>query len=282
MAHSQRVSLAKYSSNTVSSSPLITVISNVGVNPTSKRRGRVDQGGSELPAMNAVPASLPINVTRGDTQRSQNSSNVNTSGEKIRSKSLKIVLIPNEEATFERATAKNKTFEAPKVPSVSVCLQRFYSTVLKEWCSVSFASRNSSEVCWVHGFPETRRTEKKRPSIRLKMKPLHEEEEEQEPKDTLMVEQVDNKLAPDEPSPPKKTDDYPRAYHSLEFFPYNPLPEQLEKVIFPHRSKPLADYDDPYWPTKTVCLQLVQEVRQNPQLANFPGTFLPPAARGAE
>lgn len=267
----------------MSSFPLQVLYSpNAGVNPSSKRRGRVDQGGSELPATDAVPASLPINITTGVTQRSRNSSNASTTGEKIRSKSLKIVLIPNEEASFERATAKNQTFEAPKVPSVSVCLQRFYSTVLREWCSVNFASRNSSEVCWVHGFPETRRTEKKRPSIRLKMKPLPEEEEEEQEQKESLIEQVDNTLTSDKPSPPKRTDDYPRAYHSLEFFPYNPLPDQLEKVIFPHRSKPLADYDDPYWPTKMVCLQLVQEVRQNPQLANFPGTFLPPAARGAE
>lgn len=76
--------------------------------------------------------------------------------------------------------------------------------------------------------------------------------------------------------------DYPLLYHSLEFLPYNPLPEQLEKVIFPIRTNPLASYDDPYWPSKGPCLNLVQEVRDNPQIASFPGTFLPPSARGAE
>ena len=76
--------------------------------------------------------------------------------------------------------------------------------------------------------------------------------------------------------------DYPESYHNLDFLPYNPLPTQLEELIFPDRSVPLADYDDPYWPIKTDCLALVGELRENPHLASFTGTFLTPEARGAE
>ncbi len=127
-------------------------------------------------------------------------------------------------------------------------------------------------MCWLAQNHVPRPTDRKRPSIRLKMQPLPADEEEptlEQPKP------IDMPFS-------KQTDEYPLSYHSLEFLPYSPLPDQLEKVIFPYRTSPLADHDDPYWPTKVACLDLVQEVRANPQLANFPGTFLPPAARGAE
>ena len=76
--------------------------------------------------------------------------------------------------------------------------------------------------------------------------------------------------------------EYPATYRSLKFLPYNPLPVQLEEVVFPDRSHPLALYDDPYWPSKAECLDLVSALRWTGMVPGFTGTFLTPEARGAE
>ena len=70
---------------------------------------------------------------------------------------------------------------------------------------------------------------------------------------------------------------YTRAYRDMEFLPYHALPLSLEEAIFLNRGTPLADYDDPYWPTKLHCLQLVES---SGNLPKFTGTFLTPEARG--
>ena len=75
--------------------------------------------------------------------------------------------------------------------------------------------------------------------------------------------------------------EYPLDYHNLEFLPYNPLPDQLESVIFPKRHSPLPLYHDPYWPRKKECLDLVKDLKGNPQLVSYTGTFITPEARGA-
>ena len=77
-------------------------------------------------------------------------------------------------------------------------------------------------------------------------------------------------------------DSYPEAYRVMEFLPYNPLPAQLEEVIFPHRSSPLVLYDDPFWPSKSECLELVYSLKNMQSAMGFTGTFLTPEARGAE
>ena len=70
---------------------------------------------------------------------------------------------------------------------------------------------------------------------------------------------------------------YTKAYRQMEFLPYHSLPSSLEEVIFPNQGTTLADYDDPYWPTKLHCLQLVES---SGNLPKFTGTFLTPEARG--
>ena len=77
--------------------------------------------------------------------------------------------------------------------------------------------------------------------------------------------------------------EYSPAYQAMEFLPYNPLPAQLEETIFPDRARPLATFDDPYWPSKADCLRLVDSLRGTASaLASFTGTFLSPEARGVE
>lgn len=76
--------------------------------------------------------------------------------------------------------------------------------------------------------------------------------------------------------------EYPQTYHSLEFLPFNPVPEQLDAILFPHKESPLPLYDDPYWPTKQDCLKLLGEIRGKPNYVAFTGTFITPEARGAE
>ena len=68
-----------------------------------------------------------------------------------------------------------------------------------------------------------------------------------------------------------------RHIDKMEFLPYHSLPSSLEEVIFPNQGTTLADYDDPYWPTKLHCLQLVES---SGNLPKFTGTFLTPEARG--
>ena len=72
------------------------------------------------------------------------------------------------------------------------------------------------------------------------------------------------------------------SYRGMEFLPYNPLPAQLDEAIFPDRSSPLAPYDDPMWPGKGECLEMVATLKSSSPIARFSGTFLTPEARGAE
>ena len=74
-----------------------------------------------------------------------------------------------------------------------------------------------------------------------------------------------------------KSNKYTEAYRQMEFLPFYSLPASLEEVIFPDRSNPPAEYDDPFWPTKLQCLQLVESAGNLPK---FTGTFLTPEARG--
>lgn len=77
----------------------------------------------------------------------------------------------------------------------------------------------------------------------------------------------------------KKSSKYTEAYRRMEFLPYTALPASLEQVIFPNHTPSSADdYNDPYWPTKTQCLELVEGLTDN--LPQFTGTFLTPEARG--
>lgn len=80
-------------------------------------------------------------------------------------------------------------------------------------------------------------------------------------------------------SPPRE---YPQMYYNLEFLPYNPIPDRLDSMLFPYKENPLPLYDDPYWPTKRECLNLLGEIRAKPNYVAFTGTFITPEARGAE
>lgn len=81
-------------------------------------------------------------------------------------------------------------------------------------------------------------------------------------------------------NPPPR--EYPQMYYNLEFLPYNPIPERLDAMLLPFKENPLPLYDDPYWPTKRECLNLLGEIRAKPNYVAFTGTFITPEARGAE
>ena len=81
-------------------------------------------------------------------------------------------------------------------------------------------------------------------------------------------------------NPPPR--EYPQMYYNLEFLPYNPIPERLDAMLLPFKENPLPLYDDPYWPTKRECLNLLGEIRAKPNYVTFTGTFITPEARGAE
>ncbi len=72
----------------------------------------------------------------------------------------------------------------------------------------------------------------------------------------------------------KKTK-YTEAYKQMEFIPYNALPQQLEEAVF-SSSSPVI-FNDPYWPNKRQCLELVEDASDH--LPRFTGTFLTPEAR---
>lgn len=105
-----------------------------------------------------------------------------------------------------------------------------------------------------------------------------------------MFDHIEHELTPQITSPdgareiqaPTPHKEYPRSYHTLQFLPYNPLPDQLEALIFPWRPRnaPLPLYNDPYWPRKQECLELVGELKEDPKLSSFTGTFINPEARG--
>ena len=93
---------------------------------------------------------------------------------------------------------------------------------------------------------------------------------------------VDVSSPPTNPSspggaPPTNPHGYLEAYRSIEFLPYHPLPSELEELMFPHLTSPLHPIDDPFWPTKAECLDLIGSDHNWPQ---FTGIFLTPEARG--
>ena len=77
---------------------------------------------------------------------------------------------------------------------------------------------------------------------------------------------------------PEKKTKYTEAYKQMEFIPYNALPPQIEEVVFPSSST--AVFNDPYWPNKKQCLELVEDASDH--LPRFTGTFLSPEARGVK
>ena len=77
-----------------------------------------------------------------------------------------------------------------------------------------------------------------------------------------------------------KVSEYSSVYQALEFLPYNPLPIEMEELIFPERSRPLAIFDDPYWPNKASCIKLVESLKGTSALSTFTGTYLSPEAKG--
>ena len=76
---------------------------------------------------------------------------------------------------------------------------------------------------------------------------------------------------------------YSTFYQALEFLPYNPLPTEIEDTIFPEKGRPLAIFDDPYWPNKANCIKLVDSLKGTASaLSSFTGTYLSPEAKDVE
>ena len=69
---------------------------------------------------------------------------------------------------------------------------------------------------------------------------------------------------------------YTDTYRLMEFPPYSALNPSLEEIVFPDKLNPPAEFDDPFWPTKSQCLELVESTNSLPR---FTGTFLTPEAR---
>ena len=95
---------------------------------------------------------------------------------------------------------------------------------------------------------------------------------------------IDKKIADKnvEFSKPKSTEsEYSAMYQQLEFLPFNLLPTDMDELIFPERLRPLAIFDDPYWPNKASCIKLVETLKGAPAaLSTFTGTYLSPEAKG--
>ena len=284
----------------------------------------------------SITGSMNGSTATGEAIAQSNSS----TGEKIRSHNLRLVLKPlpieDDEESLESETSTKPSTDSAfddvrssvsrhyvlAVPSVRMCMQRFYSTIFKAWCdsfcidltSSQHLTTQSTETCAVTESvgksvcdqksqseggtvgkgrrKHCQRTQTNCPNSRsrprLKLRQIEDDEQDlphlstyPDVKETSIFDYIEPDKVKNLPTPSGQKE-YPLSYHSLAFLPYNPLPEQLEKVIFPSRTNPLAAFDDPYWPAKGPCLALVQEVRENPHIASFPGTFLPPAARGAE
>ena len=71
---------------------------------------------------------------------------------------------------------------------------------------------------------------------------------------------------------------YTETYRQMEFIPYHPLPIAIEEAIFPVYTSRYVEHDDPLWPNKLQCLELVEGASDG--LPRFTGTFLTPEARG--
>lgn len=76
---------------------------------------------------------------------------------------------------------------------------------------------------------------------------------------------------------PKKPSRYTEAYRLMDFLPYSALSPTMEELVFSNKT-PSIDYNDPYWPSKSQCLEVVEGLSDN--LPRFTGTFLTPEAHG--
>jgi hypothetical protein len=80
-----------------------------------------------------------------------------------------------------------------------------------------------------------------------------------------------------------KESQFSSVYRELEFLPYNPLPIELDELIFPEKSRPLQIFDDPYWPSKASCVKLVETLGEaSSSLSAYTGTYLSPGAKGVK
>ena len=70
---------------------------------------------------------------------------------------------------------------------------------------------------------------------------------------------------------------YTETYRQMEFNPYQPLPVAIEGLLYPVHTGRYVEYDDPLWPNKMQCLELVEAASDG--LPRFTGTFLTPEAR---
>lgn len=80
-----------------------------------------------------------------------------------------------------------------------------------------------------------------------------------------------------------KKSSYSTIYRNLEFLPYNPLPSELDDLIFPDKSRPLALFDDPFWPGKANCISLAESLEgTTSSMSAYTGTYLSPKSKGIE
>ena len=76
---------------------------------------------------------------------------------------------------------------------------------------------------------------------------------------------------------------FSKIFQKLEFLPYNPLPVDLDELVFPEKSRPLQIFDDPYWPSKSSCIRLVETLgTASTSFSSYTGTYLSPNAKGAK
>ena len=156
--------------------------------------------------------------------------------------------------------------------------------------SLNCALVNGQTECLRALQEQLRRVEERRK--KQKNDVLMRDKEEKKERSSLKIEIDDSSSnSPDPPSDSRPTVEfvaskdskYSSAYRVLEFLPYNPLPTEVEHLIFPERSRPLAIYDDPYWPNKANCIKLVESLAGSKSgLSSFTGTYLSPEARGVE
>ena len=129
---------------------------------------------------------------------------------------------------------------------------------------------------------ERRESHKTSPKPEKQEKPVSErlgESKTASPKVQPNANTADQNIASSKPKESK----FSKIFKTLEFLPYNPLPLDLDELIFPQRSRPLQIFDDPYWPSKASCIRLVETLgTASSSFSSYTGTYLSPNAKGAK
>lgn len=211
----------------------------------------LDQVASDVSAIEEVDA---LDMTQKDENEEEEEEGNETDNTDV------IGVEDSEESGADEPQVQGEFLELD-VPGASQQREASQEDISCSYKDRSYFSRVSNTfLTWI-GYSEARTCPVDGPEISL---PLTERDHKERSEEETKIKE------------PKTQSKYTDTYWHMEFPPYTVLGPSLEELVFPKKLNPPAEYDDPFWPTKIQCLELVESTDSLPR---FTGTFLTPEAR---